>query len=64
MFGSIERFLRGQGNAINSWDIPNSPEETGHAFKRPRNTRNHAVTIWPEAAAWIDRGVKIYHWDA
>jgi len=63
MFRSVERFLQGKGQVINSWDIPNSLKETGLEFKRPRNTRSYGVTVWPEAAAWLDHGVKIYHWD-
>ena len=64
LYRSIDRLIRGKGKVINSWDIPNSLEETGLEFKRPLNTRSYGVSVWPEAAKWLDQGVKIYHWDA
>lgn len=64
MFRSIEQFLCSNGQLLNSWDIPNSIEDSGLEFERPLNTRNYAVTVWPEAKEWLDQGVKIYHWDA
>ena len=64
MFRSIERNLKGSGELINSWDIPNSDEGVGLKFQRPHNVRNFMVIVWPEAAKLLSKGVRIYHWDA
>ncbi|MBD3662910.1 hypothetical protein [Sulfitobacter aestuariivivens] len=64
MFSSIEALLRRNGEKVNSWDIPNSRDDTGLEFTAPKNTASFNVVVWPEAFRWLEKGVKIYHWDA
>ena len=64
MFRSVERLLRNGGQSINSWDIPNAAGDGDLASTRPRDTRNYMVTVWPEAAQWLEDGLRIYHWDS
>ena len=64
LFRRIEATLRKNGRRVNSWDLPGSEGDDTLAFTRPRNTRAYHVTVWPEAEAWLERGLRLYHWDS